>query len=73
MAADSAVAREAGGAAIRVAPAEPRAFATALEAAARSPRADRDPEAVRRYDPGRHARTMQSIYAAAQSAVHLAL
>jgi glycosyltransferase involved in cell wall biosynthesis len=73
VAADSAVAREIGAGRVRIAAAEPRAFAVALEAAARSIRPAADAEATARFDPERQSRAMQHIYAAAQSAVHLAL
>jgi glycosyltransferase involved in cell wall biosynthesis len=71
VAAESAVARESAGPRARVVRAAPAAFGAGLNAAARARREPADPA------PGActlgWARSMQSVYAAAQSAVHLAL
>jgi glycosyltransferase involved in cell wall biosynthesis len=72
VAADSAVAREMAGDGARIVPAEPAAFGAALMAAARATR-DAPSGRAEVMSPVAHARAVQSIYAAAQSAVHLAL
>jgi glycosyltransferase involved in cell wall biosynthesis len=72
VAADSAVAREAAGAAARLVDPHPASFGPAMDAMARAAR-------LTGHDPGiagspqQHARAMKIVYAAAQSAVHLAL
>ncbi len=72
VAAESAVAREVAGAGARIVAATPRAFAEALAGAARAPRrpASGAPAGAGATD---QARATKVVYAAAQSAVHLAL
>jgi glycosyltransferase involved in cell wall biosynthesis len=71
VASDSAVAREMAGPGARIAPAEPRAFAAALAAAANGPRGSG--AGLAGWAPEQQARAMETVYRAAQSAVHLAL